>query len=114
MYIDTNILSILSRRGQVLPAAAVHGQALPARARPDHRRRVRRAHDQHRGQADQAADLGHGRAGGVQVHHQELLPRGRRGAPRLRHHPQVSRRSSRRVIDKQKSPLRSYDFLLGR
>ena len=41
-------------------APAVHGQALPTSARSDHRRRVRRAHDHDRQQADQAADLGHG------------------------------------------------------
>jgi hypothetical protein len=36
-----------SRRRQVLLAAAVHGQAVPAGARPHDWRRVRRAHDQH-------------------------------------------------------------------
>ena len=37
-------------RGQVVPAAAVYGQAVPAGARPDHRRRVWRAHGQDRRQ----------------------------------------------------------------
>ena len=49
-----------ARGGQVLPAAPVHGQEVPAGARPHHRRRVRCSHDQHRGEADQAPDLGHG------------------------------------------------------
>ena len=40
--------------------AAVHRQAVSARARPHHRRGVRRADDQHRGEAGQATDLGHG------------------------------------------------------
>ena len=50
----------LPRGGQVLPAAPVHGQEVPAGARSHHRRRVRCSHDQHRGEADQAPDLGHG------------------------------------------------------
>ena len=49
-----------SRCRQVMLAAPVHRQALPARARPDDRRRVRRSHDHHRSEADQAPDLGHG------------------------------------------------------
>ena len=40
--------------------AAVHRQAVSARARPHHRRGVRRADDQHRGEASQTTDLGHG------------------------------------------------------
>jgi hypothetical protein len=43
-----------------VPAAAVHGQAVPARPRPHHRRRVRRPDDHRRQQARQAPDLGHG------------------------------------------------------
>merc|ERR1711899_529595 len=53
------------RGGQVLPAAPVHGQEVPAGARSHHRRRVRCSHDQHRGEADQAPNLGHGGPGGI-------------------------------------------------
>ncbi|KAG2572755.1 hypothetical protein PVAP13_7KG201000 [Panicum virgatum] len=54
------IIGDTGQRRQVVPAAAVHRQALPARARPHHRRRVRGADDHHRQQAHQAPDLGHG------------------------------------------------------
>ena len=37
----------LLRGGQVLPAAPVHGQEVPAGARPHHRSRVRGSDDQH-------------------------------------------------------------------
>ena len=62
-------------RRQVVPAAPVHRQALPARPRPDDRRGVWRAHGPDRRQGRQAADLGHGRPGVVQVDHEVLLPR---------------------------------------
>ena len=51
----------LSRRRQVVLAAAVHRQAVPARPRPHDWRRVWRAHGHHRRKADQAPDLGHGK-----------------------------------------------------
>ena len=49
------------RRRQVMSAASVHRQKVPAGSRPDDRGGVRSPDDQHRGQADQAPDLGHGK-----------------------------------------------------
>ena len=58
---DFRIVTVSQTRGgQVLPLAAVHGQEVPAGPRPHHRGRVRGPDDQHRGEADQASDLGHG------------------------------------------------------
>ncbi len=45
---------------QVLPSVAVHGQAVSAGARFDHRGRVRGQDDQHRGKTNQTSDLGYG------------------------------------------------------
>ena len=44
-----------------MSAASVHRQKVPAGSRPDDRGGVRSPDDQHRGQADQAPDLGHGK-----------------------------------------------------
>ena len=52
--------SFTFRGGQVLPAAPVHGQEVPAGARPHHRSWVRGSDDQHWGETDQASNLGHG------------------------------------------------------
>ena len=51
---------VVCRRGEILFAATVHGQAVPASPRSDNRGGVRGAHDQHRQPTDEAADLGHG------------------------------------------------------
>mmetsp|Transcript_25145 Transcript_25145/g.40326 ORF Transcript_25145/g.40326 Transcript_25145/m.40326 type:complete len:241 (+) Transcript_25145:167-889(+) len=70
-----------------MSAPAIHRQALPARARPHHRCGVRQSHGDHRQQADQAADLGHSRAGELPLHHALVLPRRCGGAACLRHYP---------------------------
>ena len=48
------------RRGEVVPAPAVHRQDVSTRARPDDRRRVRVAHGERGEQTSEIADLGHG------------------------------------------------------
>lgn len=51
-----------------MPVAPVHGQEVPAGARPNHRGGVWCAHDHYRWEADQTADLGYCWAGGLQVY----------------------------------------------
>ena len=50
--------------------AAVYGQAVSHRSRLDHRGGIWSAVDFHRRKGDKTPDMGHGRAGEFQVHHQ--------------------------------------------
>jgi len=83
-----NYLNHRHRRREVLFAVAIHRQALPTGARPDHRGGIRFAVAGPGGRSDtgQVADLGYRRAGIVPVHHEELLPRGGRCAAGVRYH----------------------------
>ena len=73
-----------------MPAAAVPGEEVQVRPRHHHRRGVRLQDHQREGQADQAADLGHGRPGDLQVDHALVLPRlDRRGAGVRHHEPRL-------------------------